>query len=488
MDKILIYILFFMSISMQLSANEIESIHRSESGIIRLSFDKYPIEYKTKLSDDKKQIQIILSEPIPPVIIDKYRTDKKISLTSLRVNKDTLTLGFDTEIGYTAPSLPYSNSVLIETFKWKDLSSSQDIYRTALLAYEDDIIGSAVSGLKSSLDLGEINAAAFLGFISIKRGYYESAERYFLYAESKESDIFEIYAALASIYAEKSDSAKSSIYEGLYKSKSNNSIRLHDWAIPSPSPDTSALAAHSSELIFNPLTHTSDENWLDLEQSQPDTAASDFLADSYADDNFLLEWLLYAAAFFGIIILYVYFKWRNEQLKRKNNINKTTTNSTQKSNFDEKLRNAAKANEIAKLKAKKLYAEAKASQETPNEEKQKSKNPEEILLDALKKNKKYFDEKMRLNATAGQNKPSLSAKAQLALHLAEEQQRIKSQSLDKINSKNVDLSPGKLSEISKKLGIEKGGLETKIALNKYINSKEGLKKLADKFGNKDENS
>jgi hypothetical protein len=201
--------------------------------------------------------------------------------------------------------------------------------------------------------------------------------------------------------------------------------------------------------------------------------------------------------FFAILIsvLYLYLKWRNKKLD--------ILKANKGTRFGKDL-----INQKEKIIPKKLSDIYKANEQSENLSKQISKkNEESKSIDSIDKEKKIADDKMRKEVESflksvrnqpkakheniedefeiyndsSQNKQHISAKIELAMNLAEEQKKIKTQHLHELESINLPKDLSKLNEISKKLGIEKGGLETKQAIERLLADEEYLDKLKRKF-------
>ena len=99
---------------------------------------------------------------------------------------------------------------------------------------------------------------------------------------------------------------------------------------------------------------------------------------------------------------------------------------------------------------------------------------------------KIIEEKKRESGQSADSTTSLPAKVELALHLQQEQNKLKRKSLENIDEKMLLANPKKLTETAKKLGIDIGMLETKQSIEKIKQSKDQLDELGKKFKEKGE--
>ncbi len=74
-----------------------------------------------------------------------------------------------------------------------------------------------------------------------------------------------------------------------------------------------------------------------------------------------------------------------------------------------------------------------------------------------------------------------SPKVELALHLQQEQQKLKNKAISELNRQSIPSDQSKLNETAKKLGIEKASLNTKKMLDSIEDDKNHLNQLANKF-------
>ena len=80
------------------------------------------------------------------------------------------------------------------------------------------------------------------------------------------------------------------------------------------------------------------------------------------------------------------------------------------------------------------------------------------------------------------NKPkkTVSAKFEIAMNLVEEQRKIKQKNIEKLGKEFI-IETSRLNEIARSLGIEKGSLETRKAIENIEKDPEKMQKLLEKF-------
>lgn len=478
--KIIYYILFLFFCWNSLFAAKLSDT-KIDSNLLRISFENFGFEHFSLISDDKTQINIFVEDMLFSSE-NKNRKFRSDFFDRYEINSDTIKLYLNKKYGYTSPALPYSNSIIVELFDWNSLDSSNDKFRTALLSFETGEVLEAKKILNNSLKSGTHEAAAFFGFIELIDGKIKNAEKLFLYAESTDTKYYEIYGGLSQIYNILGDSTKENNYKLKFFEQSGlnkvNFIKIKEI-------DTSTINSFISNLDIPTKVDVNNIAQADTNQQ------TGFLKESSNSNNQLSEYIIYIALGLVLIILYVYFKWRLQQLKSKpkiRTINKSPTVGIKNKDFDNELDKVKKTTTAKQKQVQKAYQEQtlKKEQTKATADSQHIKKMEispdanaklKFLQSALEKNQNYFKSKPK----STKDNQNLSAKAELALHLANEQQKIKQKKYDKLNEE-LNISAEKINEVAKQMGIEKGSLETKLALNQYMNNKEGMEKLKKKFG------
>ncbi len=472
-----------------------------------LYFTSYPIAYKSQLSDDKLKVIITLNSTS---VADTARTRqglgaiKEVYVQSVKKNLSIFATLAEQQ-GYTAVQLPYSKAILLETFSWNKLSKGEDSYRTAMLAFEDNIFDVAKREFLSATMEQEPYSAMYLGMIFLGEGKINSAIKYLEFADNKGVDIPDLYAALSQAYSIKGLSELSDKFAEKFKNIASVAV-LPTIPIASIIETDSTCTEPIAHLKFSKLESDSsqaaavDTSELNkrFEAVFSDTAkkSKDLIPGIY---NEILTYIGGAIGGIILLILYFYLRWRNKQIaiekeieSKKDKVAKTKPSKSK----PQKPQDAA-----AKLMASKAYASSKTekSTEKPAATEQSSKKSDAQKAEAEKQQsienllqtiravaeEKLEEEKLGKEAKIDDDeelpKPKpVSAKLEIAMNLANEQRKIKQRNIDSLNQ-GIEFDASKLNEVAKKLGIEKGSLETKKAIEEIAKDDKSLKKLQEKF-------
>jgi hypothetical protein len=486
------------------SENSIQKLSIDPLNRVNINLSFLPEKFESTLSEDKLKITIKLEETsVNPNERQRSSTGVISDVTVSKVGKNSvISISLKEKRGYNAVILPYSKTLIVEVFQWNQLSVGEDKYRTGLLGFENKIPSVAIKDFSAAVKENIPNAAAFLGIIYLRLGKINSAELCLLLAEKSGSNINDLNAALSQVYTIKHDTIKSKEYEKKFIQK----VGINEFQfliIP--------------EIIETDSIYTEETGYLKdlLSKSQPMNIVKDSiikkvdsalisknkitLVDSSSIKGFKIsDYYEYALMlFFAILIsvLYLYLKWRNKKLfimktNKGVRFGKDLFNQKEKI-IPKKVSDIYKSNEQSEI----------LSKQTP------VKNNEYINIDLIDHDKKLADEKMRKEVETylknvrnqpkskhdniedefetlkekSSPKPIISAKIELAMNLAEEQKKIKTRNLHELENINMPKDLSKLSEISKKLGIEKGGLETKQAIERLLADEDYLEKLKRKF-------
>lgn len=517
---ILFIIFFFAAIGINpLCAQNLlyKSAMKDTSGAL-LYFTSLPESFKSELSPDKKKIRIIIKNS--EASDSARRVNGKGLITDVYVQK----FGSELEIsvmlkdkaGYTVIALPYSRTLFIEAFKWDKLNPAEDNYRSGLLALEDKIDKSAEKFLSISAAGGNADASASLGLINIKRGRLLEAAGNFSKAISLSTRIIDAYAGFTQILTIAGLFEQSKRFEEVFKKESGlasyQDIVLPD-SINTQSLTPALIASIDSIAKATPIRIDSGKT-ADNKDTLNDRFSvlfqkSDTLSRNSSIDKFpslLPEWFTGAAIiitllFIAVVIIlgYSYYKWRKKQL------NKIATNA-KTGKFSENLKSAEKIIAQSPKIVTDKYRQAgnlvdrvidnnKSNAdntlnrvEAPAEE-NKDKEVQNKLFEILSKvSEKELSpgletkaEEIRPEPIPPEESRPVSAKIELAMHLQQEQQKLKQKNIDTLQQGNLPADQKKLYEVAKKLGIEKGSVEIKRVLENMQKDKKALNELAEKF-------
>ncbi len=516
---ILIAITILLAASNHLLAVSVVNYTIAPLNRVTIYFDKMPATIEDSLSEDKHTLYINLGDvdfnPTQQFVIGEGII-KKIEL--IKKNKNThLIISLTDKRGFTIAKLPYSVGLIVEFFDWKKLDSAEESYRLGLLSLIDNYVEIAEPDLLKGTNGGIGDASFFLGSIHLNRGKINTALKLFHFADVKKTTINDNYAALSQIYNYKKQEPEAEKYANVYKNKTGfNSV---------PSILFPKIIETGDQADLLPIIDSILNTKQDLVDSMPDdtteidtnkteindTTKTQKDESIWEAEKFLLtKYAIGIAIALILFVVYLYLKWRNKQLRaiqeQQAKTNKQTQNiPPQKENFNKIMEEKIKATNTVPPKIEKKVPNPPPAKQ-PNNVKQKqvikppaskidySKNADELLnlIDKIKNEEEVITSDSilkaelhasNLNATKT-HKPINkihNPNIDLASRLLQEQKKIKQEKLS--NLSNIEkLTPDKINEIAKKIGIDKGSLETKSNLDNLLKNESELNKLREKFG------
>lgn len=506
-NLIILLLIILFGIQTVFAQNVAQNIRQINDTRVLVYFDKLPRQFNSGLSSDKKQIQIkIPGTNVRDSIRHKLLTGSFTDIYAQTFGDSLfLSLMLKVKSGYNSVRLPYSNAIMTECFQWSDLTPAQDHYRTALLGIEDSIIPGAKDELYTALRLGVPDAAYFLGMQFLKEGKINSAEIFLKKAAVSGCDIPDVFAALADIARKRNDYSSAAQNASMFEKKSG--LKTIDFSIISQftedstivTEDTSALAAlkvvDSSILTSKNIDSTN--------SGQNKILSVDSSAHQSVQPPSIPLWMEFGGYLFvGLLLLIIYFylRWRNTKMKANLSARKeqfTNALEEQKANIKAQNKQALqkyKSNETTALKNEPASKQTQHNIKDETAKQVEEKNRQESIKSLLEESKRKTQSELMKKSLEIENEtdpddPTVKtpAKIELALHLAEEQQKIKSKQLEEISEKLSGLDQEKLIEAAKRIGIERGSLETKIALEKFLKDDKARNRLEEKFRQKEEN-
>jgi hypothetical protein len=525
-SKYLILILLMIILIPDISAQTIvQRIDVSQPNRAIIYCNEMPKKYTTELTADKKKITIHLNNAS---VDEKARQIsglgimENVYVQSTNKNLDIYIILKDKR-GFTVAPLPYSQALIVEVFEWNKLSSAEDNYRSGLLGMEDGVNKSARRYLESAVRAGDVNAAVFLGMIQLGEGKTNAAVENFHLALKGKTTINDVYAALSQVLYANNNQDKSKYYAEIFQKKTGlktfpviNIPKNQDEITPS---EPVALM----ELLNDPILNDSS---LNLTDTTGKIKSNDSLAKSGQFDNLFKnskdsasaakegydktipslvpEWFSKILVFIGIfvilmtiIIAYAYMKWRKTQAEK----------IIQKSTFGNDLRRASdritpkpvQSEAIKAYKKSGAILDKTIGNETTKEETKPIENLKDknIKTDDTTQDKLDQDKLFAILSKVSENKvvetddnrniiieekpKPVSAKLELAMHLREEQRKVKEQSIESLKTTKIPTDIKKLGEVAKSLGIEKGSIETRKALERFESDKNQLSEIEKKF-------
>lgn len=422
--------------------------------------------------------------------------------------------------GYTAIPLPYSNAVMVDIFKWDKISEDEDFYREALLNIMSGLEDNAKLMLGDEKLAEHADANAMLGLMYISENNSSMAFPFIKKAIELNTSIAEINLAYGQFYEFFNDSLTANKYFDKFKKETGKSsfprfiINLDSSykSLLMEKPDTNStdLSSKISESLKKPINFK-------------DSLTSD---ESFSLTNSFWIYIIAGGIFVFIVIVFMYYKWRQQQLSD------AEQKTMGKTRFEEEVKMAKERSE-REIRAK---AQSRAKQQKANDTKKKPsvldkkygsnkpeskgkiKNTEDIPIELKQKKvvpKKNVEEEAKSNqleefletfiplkkaeeeeitkaskelieeedfsdAPDEKSKKSKDPNINLAIHLAEEKQRLKKKQIQDLSKDELDENES-LDDLAKKHNVEKGTIETKSTIDKYSKDKQSLDKLSKKF-------
>lgn len=525
-SKILnVVIIFFLSMYCLNAQVKILKIEINPLNRALIYFNSEP-KYSSRLSDDKMKVTITVPNSILQISSGETHSSGIIqSIYCLNKQKNTdIIVGFKDKRGYTVSYLPYSRALMIESVNWGQVSTAEDAYRSGLMAEQDGIYSEAKDSYINAVRGQNANAAAYLGFTLMKEGKIEGALDAFLTADKFKSNLSDIYAGLSQVYKIKNDKSKSGYYMQIFANKTGiynpgeikiNSIKIDDV------PEDSLSLLYNSLLVDTINTNKNDSANKAQKSVITDTLSKPEQQQKSMLPGWLNSTLFYVGLFTVLMILTLYTtyrKWRKNQLKYLDSVGNKKTKPEKTSDF---MKEFAKAQEAgiqpinpAAAKASKLYKNVEGTNtnkknitkkmpmankpgtepESSKTATQQTQNAEDIqklasaILKAHGGEKHEATERKTAKSriiSAKKRTRDIDSKKDLALRLQQEKLKNKEQNLSKINDMDLSEKKTDFTNLAKKLGLEKGSLETKKNLSELQNDKAGIEKLAARFKGKD---
>ena len=502
----MIFAILFLSANLY-SANHVRKIEIGPLNRAIIHCTDIPDSFISSLSDDKTKITITL--PNTTIAEEARKISGEGIIEDIYSQKQDTALNIMIILGgkrgYTATMLPYTKSILVESFNWEKLNKYEDDYRSGLLAYEKGIYPRARVDLENAM-LGNIpDVGVFLGLIYLRAGELDKALESFITAKSSGTELTDVYAGLSQVYSMKGDTEKASHYRNLFKEKTGvpyfNYLDTSDSInLDIPLEDRYSLLAKNDLPEDESDTTTRKKADEEADSARIPLTAADSAKTAKSEElsePSILIYVVVVGLLIAIVIISSYIRWRKKQLR---NLRKT-----EKKDFEQKLTKAKGNIPPAGHVASKYQSAAKQSEKTrkaPSDktrsqktaEKKKKENYDagkelKKLADRLKQQKnksEYEDTEARKQDFDRENlkKSKINAKLELAMHLQKEQQKLKKKNIESMKETDIPTDVDKLSETAKKLGIEKGSIEANKALKKLASDKESISKLADKFSKK----
>ncbi len=515
MRHIIICILFFTVSTSLLSQAiarkaEIKPLNRAV-----IYFSSIP-EYTYEQSADKRKITI--KTPLLKIEEDAKNVSGSGIIEGVYLNNSgnegRVSIVLKEPRGFTITSRPYSNSLVAEVFKWDALEKADDNYRLGQLALYDSLYEDSEKMFRDAALAFHPDASVEYALLKLRTGNIDFAEE-LLTAVADDAKNDDAWAALAQISQLKSDTENFIKYDSLFRVRTG--LKEYSMMLIDYSKLDSGLSTQFANLIAKFSVDTKP----DTVRTVDSLAESEEFGNLFANDtskevvseyesisSTLINYAIIFLAGLFILVIYLYVKWRNEQINQKNKPSPAFAKRLEEAKIAEKLaaqQRSMLVNEKKKSKdeeerekymnlAKTGAANKPKTEEKKGDQKEKKADDENDEIQS-EKDKRYAEfgkmierikqEKIEeIDLTNEEEEPGIEshpAKLEMAMNLAEEQKRLKEKSLRNLAESRIKAEPGKLSEIAKKLGIEKGSVEVKSKMDEIDNDSGKLSKLAEKF-------
>jgi len=514
------YILLLLAFSnTNLYSSELKSANINPLNRVIFYFDELP-QFKSVLSSNKMNITIQL-ENVSSSMIEQIEGEgviQKATIISNGTNASIL-INLNDRRGFTASPLYFSNAILVEVFEWNKLSKEEDEYRQALFALESGSEDQAIELLNKSSKSNYSNAKAYLAIIAFKNNDTENAKKYSKEAIETGTNLPDAFGIQWKISESEANSEKAEKYKNFY-------FKMTGKMLSNDEP-TSHLNTFSDE--EKPLEDSLEKTTPKIDEAtKKDSSITVETENVFSFENIFN----YAPAIFfvlaAIALITIFLtrkpkqkvkaplaktnqefehKLQKAKLKRDGTLPKKKVEDTENDNIqstNNPLDLINKAANDAKKKGKKLD-KTLGTEDFPkktNEIKDPNDIPispiSNIHLESPSKKIEDFLEKFIPQKASEQTKPlaeqikeididkefganHVTGQAELAMHLADEMQKIKQKNLQSISEKDIPKDSEKAKDIAKELGIETSTLETKSNLAKLKGDSKLMSKLSQKF-------
>ncbi|MBS1912356.1 MAG: hypothetical protein JST22_10250 [Bacteroidetes bacterium] len=174
------------------------------------------------------------SDPSVPATALQGPNGRQAVLSMAAPNELRLTVRSNSGLGYASLWRPYSHTLVVHTFNWKDLQYAQEQYVKGLLAFEQGMDQTGVELLELARSTGDNRASSVLGIYFARTGKYRQAAEY-LSAPLNADD----YGALADVQRHEGDSAGAAASMAHYSAMLQSGTPA---AAPAPQPRSEPAA------------------------------------------------------------------------------------------------------------------------------------------------------------------------------------------------------------------------------------------------------
>lgn len=201
---LLVLLLLLLIHSPRLHATDITDVRwQGEDLLIRFS-DSVPYSVDLAESDTSQVILRLSPLTLPASLATKLQgpSGRTAILTGAAPNELRVTIRSNDRMGYGTIWRPYSHTLVVHTFRWRQLGYSEEQYFKGLLAFEQRLDAQGIEFLRLAYAAGDRRAASALGIYYARHGEEALAAQYL--TQPLEADDF---AALAQVKRSMGDAA-----------------------------------------------------------------------------------------------------------------------------------------------------------------------------------------------------------------------------------------------------------------------------------------
>ena len=476
-----------------LSKPNFNKIEISGDTLIRF-FLSSDAKYNVSLDSSKRKITVTLFNTFLNNSVNNIQ-EKGIfqQIHSITKHNDVIVeIQLNEKRGYTSFQTPISHQILINIVDWKNISKAEDLFNTALLAYEDTLNDVASKYLNNSMILGDAKAALIQSLVNFKLGKINRAVKFSEFGEYSANYSPDILILRANYFKSKNDTFHFNNLAEKYKSLTGESLPIITLPTSNNNSDTlSYLEILTIDSLSSTVAnHTDTSRNAEMKRFDKIFAHSDTIntnnkstnTDFWSSLSLLTKAIIISAVVFILLLFVFYLRWRNLQVKA--NISKARQKAIEESRKKQIAKPKYPSNVVNKFsKTNESAPSTEPSTKTAPEQthfvEEKVRKVEEIIASIKSQKKLSENEDLNLPQQSQQSQ-AIPAKIEIARSIYEEQKRIKEEKIKNINNEIINKTD-KLKSIAKKIGIEENSLEMKKSIAELTKDKNSIESLSSKF-------
>lgn len=446
---------------------------------VSLYFDSLPNNINSQLSENKTLISFSFQNT-KALQTNLLRGEGIINSLELLNHSSHLEviIKLNSPRGYTYAILPTSQSLIIEVFEWKSLSTAEDNYRMGLLALSNNL-SVARKYFESAFKDKIANAGFFLGMLFLRANLIDEAIQTLLEAEKLNCNIPDHYILLAQAFQLRNENIKSYEYRKKYF-ESTHFTNIHYLPVE-PFLKDSIFKDINEELI---LAEESTTKKIDTARDTTKITTQYNAIDSIRNLNSkempviekILTYILLTIGFLSLILFILYLRWKSEKQKISS------------VGFKEELQKQTTEVKMSKALLSKVYQSSSQSKqqppkppviESPNQINPEVKDLAKEIIASKQTLKKSSEESATEKSKATFKR--IPPKLEIAFQIQKEQQELMKTKLKNIDQLPTEADPNKLIEKAKSFGLSKSSLYARQNITAIERDKSLAQKLFEKF-------